>query len=210
MQCSALSFIQDLPRFLVLLLAMQRFNNCDWGLNPIVDPDFGKLSEPSSGSPATTTIYVDDTEKGRVDLTLDWSSDVRVSHYGLNGRATNVFRATSENLGDAEELVAKLFWGEEIRVSEPQILQEVYKIAKEESDVENHVPEMKFWHEFSTTCTRRIRERLDLPTKGARTLFLLVFRRLMQITKLVGDKFLKCWWDAVKCDSISLLGLNSI
>ena len=210
MQCSAFSFIQDLPQFLVLLLAMQQFKNCNWGLNPTVDPDFGKLSELASGSPATTTIYVDDKEKGRVDLTLNWSSDIQVSHYGLNGWATNVFRATSENLGDTKELITKLFWGEEIHISEPQILQEVNKIAKEESDVKNHILEMKFWHKFSTTCTYRVREHLNLPTKGVQTLFFLIFRWLMQIMKLVGDKFLKCWWDAVKCDSIFLLGLNSI
>ena len=106
--------------------------------------------------------------------------------------------------------ITKLFWGEEIHVSESQNFQKVYKIGKDESNVKNHVPEMKFWHEFSTTCTHRICKHLNLPTKGAQTLFLLIFWQLMQIMKLVGDKFLKCWLEAVKCDSISLLSLNSI
>ncbi|KIJ57785.1 hypothetical protein HYDPIDRAFT_120342, partial [Hydnomerulius pinastri MD-312] len=38
---SAFNSIQDIPRFLVLLLAMQRFENHHWGLNSVKDPDFG-------------------------------------------------------------------------------------------------------------------------------------------------------------------------
>ncbi|KAF8417742.1 hypothetical protein L210DRAFT_812322, partial [Boletus edulis BED1] len=41
LQRSGLNFVQDLPRFLVLLLAMQRFREQDWGLHPDIDPKFG-------------------------------------------------------------------------------------------------------------------------------------------------------------------------
>lgn len=78
MQCSASSFIQNLPQFLDLLLAMEWFKNCDWSLNPIVDHDFSKLSELASDSLATITIYVDNKEKGQVDLILDRFFDVHV------------------------------------------------------------------------------------------------------------------------------------
>lgn len=32
----------------------------------------------------------------------------------------------------------------------------------------------------------------------------------MQTTQLDGNKFLNCWWDAVKCDSLFIHGLNTI
>ena len=34
-----MSFVQDLPRFLVLLFAFQRFNLDDWGVIPIFNPN---------------------------------------------------------------------------------------------------------------------------------------------------------------------------
>ena len=75
-QFSGLNFIQDLPRFLVLLLAMQRFQNRHWGLNPKLDPNFGKPAMPPA------TVRIKDPEKGVVDIVL---GETRVSHYGLNG-----------------------------------------------------------------------------------------------------------------------------
>jgi hypothetical protein len=68
----ALNFIQELPRFLILLLAMQWFENRHLGLNSHVDPDFSQLPGPSSNSP--TTVHIDDPVKAKVDITLNWSS----------------------------------------------------------------------------------------------------------------------------------------
>ena len=209
-QCSALNPIQELPRFLVLLLVMERFEDRHWGLNARVDPNFGELPKPPSNSPVSTTMYIDDPEKGKVDLTLNWSSDKRVSHYGLNGRATNVYPTTSVALGSTEKLVVKLFWGEETRTSEAEILRKVYEIAEMEPDVKNHVPVMVFSYSFLDSSTATIRTRLGLPIEGARILYLIVFRELTQITKLDGVEFLSCWWDAVKCVSLPILGMNTI
>ncbi|KAF8447670.1 hypothetical protein L210DRAFT_738630 [Boletus edulis BED1] len=195
---SKLNFIQDLSRFLVFLLAIQRFQNCHWGLHPKVDPEFGELTKPSSNSPVST-MHIDDAEKGLVDITLDHFSDRRVPHYGLNGRATDVYPATSKVLGLTEELVAKLYWGEESRMSEADILQKVYVIAETEPDVKNHVPDMLFSHKFPNSSTAAVRERLNLSTKGSRVHYCIVFRRLERITTLYGDQFLTCWWHTVKC-----------
>ena len=166
-QCSALNFIKDLPRFLVLLLAMQRFHNRHWGLHPLIDPKFGELAEPPPNSPVVTTMLINDREQGRVDVTLDWSSENRVSHYGLNGRATNVYPATSNKFASRGNLVAKLFWTEESRTSEPEILKKVYEIAEKEPEVRNHVPDMVFFHELPESSTTIIRKRLRLPEEGA-------------------------------------------
>ncbi|KAN0079986.1 hypothetical protein V8E55_009552 [Tylopilus felleus] len=64
--------LQYFPRFLVLLLAMQRFQNHHWGLNPDVDPNFDELPEPGSNPPAFTAVHIDDPVQ--VDITLELSS----------------------------------------------------------------------------------------------------------------------------------------
>ena len=201
-QCSALDFVRDLPRFLVLLLAMQRFENRHWGLNRHVDPNFGKLST------ASTTMLIEDPKEGPVDVILDCSPDKQVSHYDLSGRATNVYSMTSQKFGSRGKLAAKFSWGEESRMGEPEILKRVYEIAEKEPDVRNHVPVMVFSHVFSDSSTAITRERLSLPKEGARVLYMTIFEELMQMTKLAGDPFLECWWHTVKCECLPVLGSN--
>ena len=70
-QCSALTLIRDHPHFLVLFLAMQRFENQLWR--------------------DSTTAIIEDDGEGYVDLILDRSSKNRIFHCGLNGRVTTVF-----------------------------------------------------------------------------------------------------------------------
>ncbi|KAH0834712.1 hypothetical protein J3R83DRAFT_10260 [Lanmaoa asiatica] len=171
-QVSALNFIEDFPRFLVLLFAMQR---------------------------DLTKMIIEDQKEGQVDVVLDWSSEDRTGHYGLTGRATNVCPATSQRFSSSGNLVAKLFWGEISRASEPEILKKVYKIAEKEPDVHGHVPVMVFHYKFPSSSTATIRLCLGLPIEGSRELFLILFQTLMKITKLVRDPFLNCWWQTVKC-----------
>ncbi|KAH7891040.1 hypothetical protein F5I97DRAFT_1976866 [Phlebopus sp. FC_14] len=196
-QCSALNFIEDLPRFLVLLFAMQRFQDCHWGLNPNIDPKF----KPCSRSP---TMTFHDQQGKEIDIELELSSDERRTHFGLNGRATNVFPATSETLSSEGPLIARVFWAEESRKSEPDILQKVYEIAgnnnvKGRDDVEGHVPAMVCYQKYLHTSTALIRKRLGLNVNGSRVLYVIVFRKLEPITALTGDDFLRAWWDTVRC-----------
>ncbi|KAG2064204.1 hypothetical protein BDR04DRAFT_1035880, partial [Suillus decipiens] len=102
-------------------------------------------------------------------------------------------------LNESTELVAKLFWPEEARQSEPEILEEVYKIAKEDPDVSGHVPEMVWFHKFEGTSTAIIRKALGIDDTGSRVLYIIVFRKLYPITTLSGDEFLLAWWEVVKC-----------
>ena len=142
---------------LSLLLAMQRFENRRWGLNPHVDTHFGELSTPS------TTVLIQDRKKDPVKIVLDCSPDKRVSHYGLNGRAANLLPVISHTFRSTRKLDSKLFWAEESRTSEPEILEKVFEIAKKEPDVKNHVPVMVYHHKFSDSSTTMIRLRLRLP-----------------------------------------------
>lgn len=148
-------------------------------------------------------------EKGEViNVSLELSDEERVTHFGLNGRATNLFSVKSIDLTDQEDdLVAKVFWAEVVRMSEPDILQRVYDVAKDNADVKGHVPEMLWYKVFEDASTAKIRERLGMKTQGARVLYMIIFRKLRPITKLVADDFLHAWWATVKCELYLLLEL---
>ncbi|KAG2352743.1 hypothetical protein BDR07DRAFT_1436180 [Suillus spraguei] len=179
-QCAGINFIQDLPRFMVLLFIMQR--------EIIVEYEEDKECQDKMKK---------SKKKRVVDLTLDLKSNERTTHFGLRGRATTLF--PPHFLNESTELVAKLFWPEEARRSEPEILEEVYKIAREDPDVSGHVPEMVWFHKFEGTSTAIIRKALGIDDTGSRVLYIIVFRKLDPITTLSGDEFLLAWWEVVKC-----------
>ncbi|KAG2104721.1 uncharacterized protein F5147DRAFT_263040 [Suillus discolor] len=197
-QCSGINFIQDLPRFMVLLYALQRFELHDWGRNKdllAVEVDEKLCHE----------FKIKDEKLGEVDLLLHTSHDERWTHYGLQGRATNVVPVTSEALTKKygkfkDGMVAKIFWGEASRTSEPEILKKVEEIAKRHATVQDHVPQL-LWHHRFTNPTSAIREALDVPepTKGSRVLYILVFRKLFPITQLHGKELFDVWRQCILC-----------
>jgi hypothetical protein len=197
-QSSGINFIEDLPRFMVLLYALQRFKLEDWGRNK----DF--LPVQVEGKQCHE-FKIKDKELGEVDLLLHTSHDERVTHYGLQGRATNVIPVTSEALAKKythiqDGMVAKIFWGEASRISEPKILDRVKEIAKVHPTIQGHIPEL-LWHHAFTNPTSAVREALGVPepTVGSRVLYILVFRKLHSITKLHGKEFFEVWRQCILC-----------
>src|SRR5205807_779639 len=148
---------------------------------------------------------------GTVDLKFNFSSPDRTTHYGLRGRATNVFAVESTELSrlarnltsrnNTDKLVAKIYWREESRQSEAEILEEVHRIAEEQPNVMYHVPDVIWPHTFKDTSTKKIRKALgiDVVPGASRALYIIVFRKLLPITQLTGDNFLRSWWHAVEC-----------
>ncbi|KAG1751618.1 uncharacterized protein EDB91DRAFT_1216918 [Suillus paluster] len=194
-QCSGIDFVADLPRFMVLLYALQRFKAKDWGRNE----HFKKAQKEG---------YLKLDIDG-VDLELHTSSEERVTHYGLKGRATNVFPVTSKFLAKKyandpgvkkDGMVAKIFWAEEQRDSEPEILKKVAEIAEKEEAVKGHVPQLLWSHKFENP-TSTIRKALGVPEaeKGSRVLYILVFRKLLPITALEGEELFNVWRQCILC-----------
>lgn len=135
-QCSGFNFIQDLPHLLVLFLAIQCFQDQHWGLNPNRDPNVGPW-------PKFHKMILGDKKGEKIDVTLELSDEEWVMHYGLNGRATNLFSVKSEKLSDqGNNQVVKVFWAEVTRMSEPDILQRLYNIGKDDALVNGHVPDI--------------------------------------------------------------------
>lgn len=210
-QSSGINFIQDLPRFLVLLYALQRFSLDDWGRNtefkPLSDEE-DSHKPPSDEKNVRHKITISDDRLGIVDLELHTGEDDKdqVKNYGLKGRATNVFDVTSKRLAEEfphaqkDGMVAKIFWGEQQRTSEPDILKKVAEIAAKKNSVKGHVPDLLWSHKF-VEPTSEVREQLGIPepTKGSRVLYILVFRKLQPITKLHGKRFFDVWKQCILC-----------
>jgi hypothetical protein len=200
---------------MVLLFIMQRMGYKQWGLHPLFEPEpeyTGEIiieCEEHNDNLDKQGQNKRKSQKKRVDLALDLKSLERKTHFGLRGRATTVFPVKSKalsalprrphSLNESTEFVAKLFWPEEARRNEPEILEEVYKIANEEDDVKGHVPDMVWFHKFEETSTAIIRKALGIDDTGSRVLYIIVFRKLDPITTLSGDEFLLAWWEVVKC-----------
>ncbi|KAG0698937.1 hypothetical protein DFH29DRAFT_855372 [Suillus ampliporus] len=199
-QFSDINFVQDLPHFMALLPAMQRMAYAQWGSNPVFEP------KPSG------EIHVPDTKHGPVDPRFDLKSNERTTHFGLRGRATTILQVESVKLSNllsdshnnSKELVAKLHWPEEPRESEAKILKKVYQIAENETQGKGHVPEMVWFHKFAGTSMVNIRRALgiDDAERGSHVLYIMVFRKLLPITKLSRKEFLSAWWQAVVCHRI--------
>jgi hypothetical protein len=97
-------------------------------------------------------------------------------------------------------MVAKIFWGEESRTSEPEILKRVEKIANEHDSVRGHIPQL-LWHHTFTDPTSAMRKALGVPepTTGSRILHILVFPKLRPITELHGKELFDVWYQCILC-----------
>ncbi|KAG0706833.1 hypothetical protein DFH29DRAFT_845669 [Suillus ampliporus] len=211
-QCYGINFIVDLPRSMVLLYAFQRFDLEDWGRNR----HFKVVKEGKRVKEGVLRfdlrredledVELGDMELGGVDLEIHTSDEERVTHYGLKGRATNVFPVTSEALAKKfpeikqDGMVAKIFWEEEQRTSELEILKKVSEIAKQQPTVDGHVPRL-LWHYKVKNPTSAVRKALGIadPSKGSRVLYILVFRKLRPITGLDDEDFFNVWRQCILC-----------
>ncbi|KAG1736704.1 hypothetical protein EDD22DRAFT_959725 [Suillus occidentalis] len=194
---------------------MQRMGHKRWGLHPLFEPEHtGEITieykeEKDIGNPDKQGQDERKSKKQCVDLKLNLKSDEHTTHFGLRGRAITVFPVESKalsalprwphSLNESTELVAKLFWLEEARRSEPEILEKVYKIANEDDDVKVPRPDLVWFHKLEESSMVIIRNALGINDTGSRVLYIIVFRKLDPITTLSGDEFLLAWWEVVKC-----------
>ncbi|KIK36542.1 hypothetical protein CY34DRAFT_510383 [Suillus luteus UH-Slu-Lm8-n1] len=136
---------------------------------------------------------------------VDTSHDERATHYGLQGRATNVVPVTSEALPKKypniqDGMVARIFLGGASRANEPKILNKVAKVAKAYDSVKGHIPELLWYHTF-TNPTSTIRESLGVPkpTTRSRVFYIIIFNKLYPITKLHGKELFDVWYQCILC-----------
>jgi len=183
-QCSGFNFIQDLPRFMVLLLITQRLSYVAWGLNPL----FACATSPKP------QIIIEDKDLGTVDLTFDLEAENRMTLYGLRGLRNQRLSGRERETIEATEGTAQskhiqghgcqALLPKQSRESEPDILKKVQAIGEKNPDVNGHISEMVWFHKFDETSTVSIRKILgiDKHDRGSRALYIIVFRKLVPIT----------------------------
>ncbi|KAI0313815.1 hypothetical protein OF83DRAFT_1285953 [Amylostereum chailletii] len=188
-QTHGMNWVADFPRFLVLLLALQRFNNRNWGVPdgfpervPISRPEkigppsrFASLQQPASSSELHFPEHVeqlvpsDDPDvptttvtTPATTVTVDWNSPIYCK-YQLFGRATQVYSAKIANSQD--DLVVKISFPDKSRVSEPRIIRIAEHANVEPNDVfkvKDHLPGLICTMDVPGCDTGDIRESVGL------------------------------------------------
>ena len=149
-QTEGINFVQDFPRFLILLFAFQRFEYGDWGFNTVLDPWSKAIHCPRKdvrGYRMVPTQYLSfaslASESARI--TIDTSQQV-IRAYGLARRGTSVFRSTAALVAfeisetvtfcgpmdattasklseERREVTVKIYWQDESRLNEAEGLE---------------------------------------------------------------------------------------
>jgi hypothetical protein len=204
-QSSGIDFVQDLPRFLVLLFALQRFELKDWGI--ICDLDRAALHAHGyyNGNEDTLTI---DYPEDNVSVTVNPDRPL-YSRYSLVGRGTRVldvqkFRIPEDTKVLDKKLVVKLSWIEETRTPEPVLVAKVLEKGKGNHCVVNHMPCILAWkdHEYSTATIRKLVKAKTLtgePVITGRVLRSMVSGKLHKLKILVRENFLTAFFGIVNC-----------
>ncbi|KAI0064345.1 hypothetical protein BV25DRAFT_1914541 [Artomyces pyxidatus] len=215
-QSTGINFILDFPRFLVLLLAYQRFSLEDWGRIPALD---------ASAVAAHTGQAPFDQVRSEIPYTVSFEEKALIfsiqriiyARHALSGRGTCVLAALSSSdhyygdpqtsrmhLGNIPPAV-KIIWADRSRISEGEMVKQAFTRAKGNLDVIGPLPNIIHGCEFFDSfhrpySTATIRERLNFPSRGdGRVLRLFVSEELYPITELMGKAFVRAWLEIVKC-----------
>jgi hypothetical protein len=192
-QSHGINFVQDLPYFLVVLLALQRFTEENWGIVSAFRPRNNGQYRFSFPGP----------------LAVDISTGMMLhDHFGIVGRATRVVCASSQSCNPQDsskelggvKLVLKISWPEASRVPEAQVIEKAVGIGEHNSNVKGHLPDMICSHDLVGYSTASIRQVLGIETGGHRVLRLILFRQMYPITDLIGEKFWKVFWECFRCE----------
>ncbi|GLB44274.1 hypothetical protein LshimejAT787_1602040 [Lyophyllum shimeji] len=224
MQSDGIDFVQYLPRFLVLLLAFQRFTLEDWGVIEALNPTAVRAHTPDDhlqppikktrknpwdgprarAEPITRvefqSIRVLESPRGHpTDLIIN--NDDYLSHkpHCLPGRATTVLGASAPD-SNLPDLACKIYHPEVTRQNEGKMLDEIYKIVEsKDPSMKKHLPDMLFYGDLPRCTTQRVRSMSGKAWKGHHTTRLVVSKKAQPLTTLAGSQFVKSWLEAVKC-----------
>ena len=80
------------------------------------------------------------------------------------------------------ELVLKVYWPEESRIREAEIIDKARRIAEGNSHVNVHLPNLIWERDFDESSMKNIRTTFGIKSEGHRVLRVMLFRRLYPIT----------------------------
>ncbi|KAF8881740.1 hypothetical protein BD779DRAFT_1788133 [Infundibulicybe gibba] len=210
-QSFGINFIDDLPYFLVLLLAFQRFSLQNWGvMKELQEVKIPAVSRVASPKEETISLRFGSPESSTPELRFNLSRNnlKALGYYRLRGRCTQMLKTTSSSKDPRDktknlegvEMVSKLYWPEESRISEVDALERARKVGETNEYIKGHLPDLIYTHDFDQYSTKYIRELFGIETGGGkRVLRWIAFRKLCPITNLVGDKFWRAFWECFRC-----------
>jgi len=209
--------VDDLPHFLLLLLIFQRFDDVKWG-------HFAKC--PRSGvtiergdNPMTVSLVADAETGEKTTVTFYPREHEIYMGNTLIGRGTSVIGGRegpppdSTQFGNAvklqeeNDIVVKIYWPEETRTSEVEILKKAREYGERIDFIGNHIPEMVCHLDpnFPCSSTKTIRQFLGLHGGGFRRLRIIAFRRLLPIKSLKEKDMLTAYLQCFFCEYDRLL-----
>ncbi|TFK86570.1 hypothetical protein K466DRAFT_148370 [Polyporus arcularius HHB13444] len=181
-QSTGISFVRNAPHFLLVLLAMQRFNSVDWGV-----PEGFPEQAPTND---LVLLPGSSPEDG---IRVNWSEVLHRSSGRLTGRCAQVFRGTRKTSG----VVVKISHRDKSRLTEDYIVKRARGEAEESMKfpLKTHLPVCLF------SCDLRhdsawIREFLNGSADGlsaSRIPRITVWEALLPIYQLPAADFVRCW-----------------
>ncbi|KAG8686429.1 hypothetical protein FRC11_008962 [Ceratobasidium sp. 423] len=192
-QSTEIHFVEDLPRFLVFLVAIQRFSLSDWGFDLELD-----LSIPQRHLP----LRSDGTQHGSTMAELDINDHFKITYstkmtklihdvFCICGQSTIVFNVESST--KQLPLVAKLSWPNKDQLDEAAIIKHA---CESTPHLHNHLPHVFGSRDIDPIGTGHIREELGISSNSPSSpcvLHITVFERLFPITELSGNSLLEAW-----------------
>jgi hypothetical protein len=201
-QSTGLNIITHFPHFLVLLLALQRFNRADWGFIPeltptLKDPDLILLPITWKEGTEESTEAV-----AKVDLKNPIRSD-----WGLVGRSTAVYPCSVVDMDGGvleKDAVVKWSWPEESRLPEYETVKQLAEL--DDADVKGHIPVLLAGFKFEVSKTDHIRTCLDSEphhesgrSRNARRLVITVWKRLYPVWTLSAAEWVTIFEHCFLC-----------
>ena len=199
--------VDNLPHFLLVLLILQRFDLARWGFFT----EFPESSVKTIGDIHRTHVLKATFTDDPVDIYPE--DDPVYDGINLAGRSTSIAGArksdghperltNSEDIRKANDLVAKFSWPEETRLSEVVFIQRAKEIGESNDLVKGHIPTIlgSIDPPHLTCSTSLIRQFLGLDTNGARSLRVIISRRLQEIKYLDEEDLLLAFLDCFLCE----------
>ncbi|KAI0337818.1 hypothetical protein BDW22DRAFT_845271 [Trametopsis cervina] len=213
-QTDGINFIQDLPRFLVFLLAVHRFNGANWGV-PLGFPTtpvhecISDNQQPPRYVPTTQSRIKFAANGGLAETTVTviWKQPLH-SAYESSRRATAVY--TVEYKDDAtRSFIMKVSNPDQYRLPEGEIIERArqlkLKTVKGDSvnkfDHKKHLPFVLCHREVKTADTTVVRKTLGLDHETGRIMRITVFEKLGRFVEqgFSPKDLFRCWVEAVHC-----------
>ena len=177
-------------------------------------PQSGVISEPVQK--LSTFSFGVDKETGERITVVFYPDHHNIYYPGTTfiGRSTSIIGGRmgtppgSTEVGDmgklreGNDLVVKMYWPEENRTSEVEILKKAREYGEKIDFIRNHIPEIVCHPDPNFLCgsTKTIRQFLGISPDGCRRLRVITFRQLLPIEKLKEKDMLTAYLQCFFCE----------